>query len=89
MRRSLYASTAIHAAILLWVALGDGLFKDSPDPVFEVTGVTLISSADFDAMLDQTPPAPEVQTAPEQRPAAPEPPPPPPPAARTGTCAAR
>lgn len=88
MRRSLYASTAIHAAILLWVALGDGLFKDSPDPVFEVTGVTILSSAELDAMtaaatpvaLEVAPPpprpAPEPAPAPEPEPApepAPEP----------------
>lgn len=74
MRRSLYVSTAIHAAILLWVALGDGLFKDSPDPVFEVTGVSLISTAEFDAMFDQAPPAPAPTPAPELAPA-PAPPP--------------
>ena len=47
MRRSLYASAAIHAAILLWVALGGTLFHDSPRPEFEVTGVTLVSVDDF------------------------------------------
>ncbi|MEY3003500.1 MAG: hypothetical protein RLZZ491_676 [Pseudomonadota bacterium] len=77
MRRSLYASSALHAAILLWIALGDGLFKDSPDPVFEVTGVTLISTADYDALFDQaepSPPAPQPTPQPAPRPA-PETPP--------------
>ena len=75
MRRSLYVSSAIHAAILLWVALGDGLFKDSPDPVFEVTGVTLVSTAEFDAMFDQAQSsAPEAEITPAPRPAEPEPP---------------
>lgn len=82
MRRSLYASTAIHAAILLWVALGDGLFKDSPDPVFEVTGVTILSTAEFEALsnaptpiaLEVTPPPPPPRPDPEPAPApAPEP----------------
>lgn len=80
MRRSLYASTAIHAALLLWVALGDGLFKDSPDPVFEVTGVTILSSAEFDALtaaatpvaLEIAPPPPRPEPTPEPEPA-PEP----------------
>ena len=72
MRRSLYASTAIHVALLIWVALGDGLFKDSPDPVFEVTGVTILSSAEFDALtavatpvaLEIAPPPPRPEPAP-------------------------
>ncbi len=84
MRRSLYVSTAIHAAILLWVAFGHVVARQSPQTPFEVTGVTLISSADFDAMFDQAPPAtaPEVQLAPDPRPADPEPPPPPRPSPR-------
>lgn len=87
MRRSLYASTAIHVALLIWVALGDGLFKDSPDPVFEVTGVTILSSAEFDALtavatpvaLEIAPPPPRPEPAPEPEPepeAQPEPTPP-------------
>jgi hypothetical protein len=80
MRRSLYASSAIHAAILIWVAIGDGLFKDSPDPVFEVTGVTILSTAEFDALtatptpvaLDIPPPPARPEPLPEPEPA-PEP----------------
>ncbi|WP_439136685.1 hypothetical protein [Roseicyclus sp.] len=82
MRRSLYASTAIHAALLIWVAVGDGLFKESPDPVFEVTGVTILSTAEFDALtaaatpvaLEIAPPPPRPEPTPEPEPEpAPEP----------------
>ncbi len=69
MRRSLYASTAIHAAILLWVAIGGSLFRANPDTEFEITGVTILSTAEFEALTTgqvptpvvlDTPPAPQV-----------------------------
>jgi outer membrane biosynthesis protein TonB len=65
MRRSLYASTAIHAAILLWVAFGDSLFRESDPVPFEITGVTILSTAEFEALTDAVEPTPvAVQTTP-------------------------
>jgi hypothetical protein len=53
MRRSLYASSAIHAGILLWVAVGGTLFRDSPETEFEVTGVTILSVSEFEALTSR------------------------------------
>lgn len=79
MRRSLYASTAIHAAILLWVAFGGTLFRSSPETEFQVTGVTILSEAEFEAMTSGVQPTPDVLDSPIAPPpveesAAPEPP---------------
>ena len=52
MRRSLYASGGLHFALLLWVILGGSWFRDSEEPEFEVTGVTLVSVQDFEAMFE-------------------------------------
>ncbi len=50
MRRSLYASGGMHAALILWLAI-DGLFhRADPPPDFSVTGVTILSVAEFAAM---------------------------------------
>ncbi|WP_284261770.1 cell envelope biogenesis protein TolA [Roseicyclus amphidinii] len=85
MRRSLYASTALHAVALVWVAFGDAVLRDSPEPEFEVTGVTLLSTAEFEALttaVEPTPVAVQTSPAPAPRPAPtpepdPEPAPPP------------
>ena len=53
MRRSLYASGGLHFALLLWVILGGSWFRDSEEPEFEVTGVTLVSVQDFEAMFPE------------------------------------
>jgi hypothetical protein len=94
MRRSLYASTAIHAAILLWVAIGGVFFQDTAEPEFEITGVTILSTAEFEALASAVEPTPAaLQTPPTPRPAAPppepeaEPAPPTPPAEVTDTIA--
>jgi hypothetical protein len=50
MRRALYASGGVHAAILLWIAVGGDLFAPTPDTEFEVTGVTLMSVEEFEAL---------------------------------------
>jgi hypothetical protein len=76
MRRSLYASTAIHAALLLWVAIGDSWLSDSPETEFEITGVTLLSTAEFEALTEPSQPVPASPApAPAPRPSVPEPPP--------------
>jgi hypothetical protein len=90
MRRSLYASSAIHAGILLWIAFGGALFRDSPETEFEVTGVTILSVSEFEALttgVDPTPVVLETPVAPPQieQAEAPDPPAPeeaPPPVAR-------
>ncbi len=64
MRRSLYASTAIHAAILLWVAFGGSLFRESPETEFEVTGVTILSVSEFEALTAGVEPTPVVLETP-------------------------
>ena len=80
MRHELYASAGLHVALLLWLAFGDALTRPSEPQAFEATGVTLISSAEFDALSDpvvapveEAPPEPEPEPLPEPEPAAPEP----------------
>lgn len=77
MRRSLYASAAIHVGILGWVAFGGLLFERSPEVEFEVTGVALITAEEFAALTSgdaeepavieavETPVLPQVTDAPE------------------------
>ena len=69
MRRELYTSAGIHAALLIWVAIGGNLFRSWEDTEFQVTGVQIISTAEFEelaqtAALD-TPEAPSAPEAPE------------------------
>jgi hypothetical protein len=64
MRRSLYASSAIHAGILLWIAFGGALFRDSPEVEFEVTGVTILSVSEFEALTAGVEPTPVVLETP-------------------------
>ena len=73
MRNELYASAGLHVALMLWLAFGDALTRTSDPEEFEATGVTLISSAEFDALTEpvvapiaEDPPAPEPE--PEQEP---------------------
>ncbi|MDC0738781.1 hypothetical protein N6L24_10855 [Cognatishimia sp. SS12] len=74
-----YISGGAHAALIGWVLFG-GVFRSEPDPV-EVTGVDIISTAQFEALLAaERPPAPETdvevpvapEVAPEPSPAPPE-----------------
>ncbi len=57
MRRSLCASGTLHAGLVLWVAFGGTLFDRSPDTEFEVTGVTLMSVQEFEALTGAGPSA--------------------------------
>ncbi|MCR9068674.1 MAG: hypothetical protein NXH79_07490 [Rhodobacteraceae bacterium] len=77
MRRALYASGGVHAAIILWVAVGGTLTRPSEEIEFDVTGVTILSAAEFERMTAQDFPAPAVVTAPPV-PDLPEETPPPP-----------
>lgn len=70
-----YISGGAHAVLIGWVLFG-GVFRSDPEPV-EVTGVDIITTEQFDAILAaQRPPAPEtdVETpvAPEIKPDAPD-----------------
>ncbi|MDP2080650.1 MAG: cell envelope biogenesis protein TolA [Pseudotabrizicola sp.] len=66
-----------HAALILWVILGDWLFARKDAPAVEVAEVSLISAAEFDAMVAAAPstpePAPTAEPAPEPPAPAPEP----------------
>ncbi|MGI3186677.1 hypothetical protein ACROHD_16510, partial [Nioella aestuarii] len=88
MRRALYASSGLHFGVLIWALIGGSLFTDTEEEPFELTGVTLISAQEFDAMFETvvatpavveqptlpTPPAPEINepTPPTPEAAAPE-----------------
>ena len=63
MRRSLYASAGIHAGIIVWVAIG-GIVRQSDPVPFEVTGVSIVSTSEFEA-LTARPVTPTVSEAPE------------------------
>lgn len=73
MRRALYASGGIHFAILLWAVIGGPLFQNTEEAEFEVTGVTLISPQDFEAMFNTPVVAPPVVEQPVAPTPAPEP----------------
>ena len=66
-----------HAALILWVVLGDWLFAPEPDAEIAVAQVSLVSSAQFDALVAAAPaqpdPLPEPPTPPTPEVAAPEP----------------
>lgn len=55
MRRALYASGGVHVGALLWIMLAGQLFTDSDEPEFDVTGVTLVSNSEFNAMFSDAP----------------------------------
>ena len=59
MRRSFSISAGAHALVLLWLLVGN-VFRPDP-PEFEVSDVSVISEAEFSAMVDAAQ-APEVQT---------------------------
>lgn len=70
MRRALYASSGLHFAVLIWALIGGNLFNDTEEEPFELTGVTLISAQEFDAMFETVVPVPAVA----EQPAMPVPP---------------
>ncbi|MBY6003240.1 cell envelope biogenesis protein TolA [Salipiger bermudensis] len=77
MRRSFSISAGAHALVLLWLLVGN-VFRPDP-PEFEVSDVSVISEAEFSAMVDAAQ-APEVQTEVTAPVEAPEPAPQPEPA---------
>lgn len=64
-----------HAALILWVVLGDWLFAPAPAPEIAVAQVSLVSSAQFDALVAAAPvqPDPLPEPAPPPEAAAPAP----------------
>jgi hypothetical protein len=73
MQTGTLISGAGHAALILWVILGDWLFTRKDAPPVEVAEVSLISSAEFDAMVAAAPSTPEPAPAPEPAPETPAP----------------
>ena len=71
MRRELYVSAGLHIALLLWVAFGDILFHRNTETDFQVTGVQIISTAEFEELTRAAslPPAPEPAPEPTPDPA--------------------
>ncbi len=81
MEKGQIISGVAHAGVILWVVLGDWLFRAPTLPEIEVAEVSLMSSAEFDAMVAAAPSAPEPVAEPLEEPAvepAPEPTPEPP-----------
>lgn len=73
MQTGTIISGAGHAALILWVVLGDWLFARKDAPPIAVAEVSLMTSAEFDAMVAAVPstPDPVVTPAPAEE-AAPE-----------------
>ncbi len=57
-----------HAALILWVILGDWLFARKDAPPVQVAEVSLISAAEFDAMVAAAPTTPEPASSPAPAP---------------------
>lgn len=80
MDRGLVISGAGHLGLILWVFLGDWLFMPAEAPVVQVAEVSIISTAEYDAMVSEAPAAPteapDQATPPPTPEARPETPPP-------------
>jgi hypothetical protein len=57
-----------HAGLILWVVLGDWLFSRDPSEDVIVTQVSMMTSAEFDALQAASTPNPSVEPAPEPEP---------------------
>ncbi len=70
MRRELCVSAGLHIALLLWVAFGDSLFHRETETEFQVTGVQIISTAEFEELTEiaSLPPAATPAPAPQPEP---------------------
>ena len=68
MEKGTLISGAGHAALILWMVLGDWLFARKDAPEVQVAEVSLISAAQFDAMVAAAPSTPEPQPAAEPAP---------------------
>ncbi len=63
-------SAAGHVGLILWIVLGDMLFSPDDAPPPTVTNVSLMTSAQFDAMAAAAPSTPEPALTPDEAPAA-------------------
>lgn len=72
MDRGTTISGVGHLGLILWVALGDWLFAPSDMPPMEVAEVSLVSEAEFDAMMAAAPSTPKPSKEPAVEPAKPE-----------------
>ncbi|HBN32402.1 MAG TPA: hypothetical protein DD416_14560, partial [Rhodobacteraceae bacterium] len=57
METGTYISGFAHVAVIGWAIIGGSLFNAEPKPQVQVTDVSVISSAAFDAMLSKAPDA--------------------------------
>lgn len=73
MEKGQIISGVAHAGVILWVVLGDWLFRADVLPEIQVAEVSLLSSAEFDAMMAAAPP-PVVEPEPVAEPEAVQPP---------------
>lgn len=74
MEKGQIISGIAHAGVILWVVLGDWLFRADTLPEMEVAEVSLMSSAEFDAMMAAAPPPAAEPVEPAAEPEAVEPP---------------
>ena len=56
-RTGTIVSGALHAALLLWVILGDWLFMSKDLPPVEIAEVSIMSESDFQSMVAAAPKA--------------------------------
>ena len=70
MDRGAIISGAGHLGLILWVILGDWLFAPSDMPPVEVAQVSLMSAAEYDAMVASAPKAVDVAPEPAAEPVA-------------------
>ena len=73
MEKGQIISGIAHAGVILWVVLGDWLMRAETLPEMQVSTVSLMSSAEFDAMMAAAPP-PAAQVAEPLEPTSVEPP---------------
>lgn len=73
MEKGQIISGVAHVGVILWVVLGDWLMRADTLPEMQVATVSLMSSAEFDAMMASAPP-PATAPAEPAEPAAVEPP---------------
>lgn len=73
MEKGQIISGIAHAGVILWVVLGDWLFRADTLPEMQVAEVSLMSSAEFDAMMAAAPKPAEPKPEPAPEPAPQEP----------------
>jgi len=71
MRTGLYISGAAHGGLILWLLVGGTIFRSQPPQPPTATDVSLISAAEYDALVSSAPQAPEDADSQPQAPGAP------------------